>query len=383
MVEQMESYADRSRAKLESPEYVRTSLAAAMTLGLVPGQFLRGAKLYCLNFLLTYDDGCVGRCAYCGLSRGRRSSEAWSERSFIRVDWPTVSVVEVVERLDAKVCPHVERACVSMVTNRRARQDLLTVASRLRGSVETMSALITPTIVDYEWLVALRESGVDRVGVAVDAAYEELFDRLRGSSVGGPHKWDRYWKVVEDSVRVFGRYKAGVHLIVGLGETEEEMVRAVQRAHDMGALTHLFSFYPEEGSQMEGCQQPPIGQYRRVQLARYLINKGLSRVEDMKFGDGGRLRSFGVTDDEAQRVVESGLPFLTSGCASRSRENACNRPFSDYTPQQALLGEVRNYPFPPDESDIRIIKEQLKDYSLTPSKSWVADADLALISLRD
>jgi biotin synthase len=351
-----------------------------MTLGLVPGQFLRGAKLYCLNFLLTYGDGCVGRCAYCGLSRGRRSSEAWSERSFIRVDWPTVSVDEVVERLGANACPHVERACVSMVTNRRARRDLLTVVGRLRGSVEALSALITPTIVDYRWLVALRESGVDRVGVAVDAAYEELFDRLRGSGVGGPHKWDRYWKVVEDSVCVFGRYRVGVHLIVGLGETEEEMVRTVQRAYDAGALTHLFSFFPEERSQMEGCPQPPVGQYRRVQLARYLINSGLSRVDDMKFGDGGRLLSFGVVDDELEKVIASGLPFMTSGCASKNRENACNRPFSDYTPLQALTGEFRNYPFLPDGSDIRIVKEQLKDYSPTPSKVWVRDIDWAFTS---
>jgi len=349
-----------------------------MTLGLVPGEFLRGARLYCLNFLLTYEDGCLGRCAYCGLSRGRRSSEAWSERSFIRVDWPTVSIDEVVERLDAKVCPHVERACVSMVTDYRARRDLLTVVARLRGRAGGMSALITPTIVDYEWLVSLREAGVDKVGVAIDAANESLFNRLRGRGVGGPHRWDRYWKVVEDSVHIFGRYNVGVHLIVGLGETEEEMVRTVQRAYDVRALTHLFSFYPEERSQMEGCPQPPIGQYRRVQLARYLINKGLSTVEGMRFGEGGRILSFGVADDKLERVVESGLPFLTSGCAGKNRENACNRPFSDYTPRQALMGEFRNFPFQPNESDILIIMEQLRDYSLTPFKPWVKDTDWAL-----
>ncbi|MHA2015753.1 MAG: radical SAM protein, partial [Candidatus Thorarchaeota archaeon] len=42
----------------ESPEYVRTSLAAAMTIGKVPGRFYRDAKLYCINILLTYDEGC-------------------------------------------------------------------------------------------------------------------------------------------------------------------------------------------------------------------------------------------------------------------------------------------------------------------------------------
>ena len=45
---------------VESPEYVRVSSAAAMTLGLMPGRFLRGAKLYCVNLLLMYDSGCAG-----------------------------------------------------------------------------------------------------------------------------------------------------------------------------------------------------------------------------------------------------------------------------------------------------------------------------------
>ncbi|KKL25466.1 hypothetical protein LCGC14_2404990, partial [marine sediment metagenome] len=33
----------------ESPEYVKLSLAAAMTLGFREGRFYRNAKLHCLN----------------------------------------------------------------------------------------------------------------------------------------------------------------------------------------------------------------------------------------------------------------------------------------------------------------------------------------------
>ena len=64
-------------AERESPEYIRISTAAAMTLGFVPGRFFRGAKLYCLNLLLTYDKGCVAKCAYCGLQRARQIDEPW------------------------------------------------------------------------------------------------------------------------------------------------------------------------------------------------------------------------------------------------------------------------------------------------------------------
>jgi biotin synthase-related radical SAM superfamily protein len=36
---------------------------------------------------------------------------------------------------------------------------------------------------------------------------------------------------VEEAARIFDRAKAGVHLIAGLGETEQEMIATIQRAH--------------------------------------------------------------------------------------------------------------------------------------------------------
>lgn len=349
--------------KHESPDYVRTSLAAAMTMGIYPGRFFRDAKLYCINLLLTYDEGCTARCAYCGLSGARDTGRPWSEQSFIRVDWPTVALDEVTSRLRGGFCPHVERVCVSMITNGRARRDLITVVDRLHREVDSISALITPTIVDKEWLYRLKEAGADMVGVAIDAATRELFEKLRGQGIRGPHRWEKYWKTVGEAVEVFGRGKVGVHLIVGLGETEEGMVGTIQRAHNMGAQTHLFSFYPEEKSTMQDHPQPPIGKYRRIQLARYLINHGLSSVDKMGFDKDGRLIDYGVNEENLDGIIDSGMPFMTSGCPGKTLENACNRPFDNCTPYQAYIGELRNYPFQPNEEDVKIIRKQLWDYS--------------------
>ena len=47
---------------------------------------------------MTYDDGCVGRCAYCGLNR-RREVEP-DKRTFIRVDWPTYQLVDIIARFN-------------------------------------------------------------------------------------------------------------------------------------------------------------------------------------------------------------------------------------------------------------------------------------------
>lgn len=355
----------------ESPEYVRISLAAAIALGFARGSFYRGAVSYCVNLLLTYEFGCVGRCAYCGLSVSRRAQGSWRERSFIRVDWPTVRFSDVLGRLEQGACPCVERVCISMVTYGRARRDALYMVEKLSEVTDSISVLVSPMIVDRAWLRRSKELGADKIGVAVDAATRELFDKLRGKGVGAPLMWDKYWRVVEEAVDVFGPYNVGVHFIVGLGETEREMVEAIQRAYDIGALTHLFSFFPEEGSLMEDHPQPPIGQYRRIQLARYLINKGIARAEDMEFDDRDRLVSFGVEQTTLNEVIDSGLPFMTSGCPSKNRENACNRPFSNCTPYQAMIGELRNFPFRPTPEDIAIIRRQLADYSDVPVKVWV------------
>jgi biotin synthase len=342
----------------ESPDYVRTSTAAAMTMDFIPGRFYKDARLYCVNLLITYGEGCRARCAYCGLSGGRDVSGC-EDQSFIRVDWPTVPLNEVVERLRREVAGHVERVCVSMITNLRACEDTLTVVERLRSATDHVSVLITPTIVDANWLRRLRDAGADMVGIAIDAATPALFKKLRGSGVEGPHDWVQYWRTLEEAVAVFGEMNVGIHLIVGVGETEREMVETIARARAMGVRVHLFSFFPEEGSQMEGHSQPPMGQYRRMQLARYLIEYGIAPVEGMTFDASGRLTGFGLPTDKLEGVIDLGLPFMTSGCPGRTMENACNRPFANDTPSQAEEGLMRNFPFPPDAVDVTRIRAQL------------------------
>ena len=63
----------------ESPEYVRLSLAADMSLGFRRGRFWRDARMTCVNLLLAYEDGCKANCAYCGLARERVAGPVLAE----------------------------------------------------------------------------------------------------------------------------------------------------------------------------------------------------------------------------------------------------------------------------------------------------------------
>jgi len=330
------------------------SLAAAMTLGLRPGIFYRGAKLSCINLLLTYESGCAGNCTYCGLQRQR--SGRFSEKSFIRVEWPSFPLVEILERC-ADRSAHIDRVCISMVTHGRAVADTLAVAQSLQSLGKYVSVLMAPTVVDGEAIRAFQDAGVEIGSVALDTATEELFDTHRVSGVKGPHSWQRYWDCLGEAVEVFGRKRAGCHLIVGLGESEAEMAKTIQRVNDMGVNVHLFSFYPEEGSALADRAPCPPGQYRRLQLASYLIQNEFTDCQHIRFDDAGNIIDYGIDKNDERIVIDSGIPFMTSGCPGKDKLAACTRPFGDGPP-----GDIRSYPFAPNMEDIAKIRMELEDF---------------------
>lgn len=340
----------------ESPEFVRLSLAAAMTLGFTDGWFFRGAQLRCINLLLTYSDGCRANCAFCGLAREKE--QQYSAKKFIRVPWKTVATDEVIERLKSAP-PHVGRVCVSMITHPRCRADVLEICRRVAEETGIgVSLLISPTIMKEDDLKAMKEAGADRIGVAVDAAVPEIFERLRGKAVRGPHRWDRYWSIYEQSLEVFGQGMSGVHLIRGIGETEKELVHAISRAREMGGSTHLFSFFPERGSVMQDVEPPPMGSYRRIQLARRLIDHDRTRAHLMAFDDQDRIVDFGVSEEEEYATIRLGDAFETSGCPGPDGKVACNRPFGNERPGP----DIRNFPFPPTADDVEKILREIREY---------------------
>ena len=342
-----------SHTSPESPLVLRTSLAAAMTLGFKKGLFYRNARLHCINLLLTYVGGCSARCAYCGLS-GRRPGP-YSSKSFIRVQWPTYSLEEILEGISDHR-EKIRRVCLSMITHGRAVADTREICRRLRSSCSVpVSLLVSPTLVGLEDLEDFRSAGADKIGVAIDLATPALFERYRGSGVCGPHRWENYWRCLSQALEVFGQGNAGAHFMVGMGENEKEMCASMQRVRDMGGRTHLFSFFPESGSPLENGSPPSLDRYRRIQVARHLIDNRIAGVASFSYSEDGRIEGFGTSRDEFERIVDSGEPFRTSGCTGSDGEVACNRPFANSRPGP----EIRNYPFRPAPEDLDMIRLQL------------------------
>lgn len=341
-----------------SPAYVQLSTAAAITLGLMAGRMYRTACTHCLNLLVTYPEGCRANCAYCGLARHREESRDYAERNFIRVGWPSLPYDEVIRRVKAgEDKGQFQRMCISMITHPSSDADSLELLDRWTRELPhiPVSILSNPTTMEKQDLAAFKGLGADIFTVALDAVTPEIFARTRGKAVDSPHRWEKYWQVIEWASEIFGAEKFGVHLICGMGETEREMLDVCQKIRNMGGHNHLFAFFPERGSLMEDWPACDAGRWRRIQVGRFMIDYAGGQVSQMCFDEAGRVTDFGVLPEELDRLIRTGKPFRTSGCPGRDEDiSACNRPYGDSKPSGVL-----SYPFVLSAEDVALAKKQM------------------------
>ncbi|OIO55218.1 MAG: radical SAM protein [Alphaproteobacteria bacterium CG_4_10_14_0_2_um_filter_63_37] len=345
--------------EMRSPQWVQMSTAAAITLGIMPGWMHRTDCTHCLNLLLTYPEGCRANCAYCGLARHRDEERNYADRNFIRVDWPSAPLDDVIQTIkEGKDGGKVERMCISMITHPRSEEDTLAILKKWRAELPEIptSILSNPTTMNRADLVALKEAGADIFTVALDGASEAVFEATRGKGVQGPHTWSKYWEVLGMAREIFGRERIGAHIIIGMGESEQEALETIQKVRDMGGHSHLFAFFPEEGSLMDDRPAVDRAQYRRVQLGRYLIDFDHARIEQFSFDADGVVTDYGLSAEDYDYFVNQGRAFQTSGCPGKSHDvSACNRPYGD-----SPVSDIASFPFALNAEDVLIAKAQLE-----------------------
>jgi lipoyl synthase len=324
------------------PSQVRVSTGSAIALGLIEGRI---DVVPSTAYLMTYRDGkCSANCCFCPQARG---SYAKAEL-LSRVTWPRFPIRSVLNGIkSAAEKSRVRRVCIQALNYSGVFSDLSYIAGALSFSAVPVSVSCQP--VNVENIRRLAMAGFDRIGIALDAVTEKLFEAVKGSGVSGPYSWSEQWRLLRDAVEVFGRGNVSTHLIAGLGESERDLVFVFQECVDMGVSPALFAFTPVRGTALERHCPPSVESYRRVQVARYLIVNGLSRRADFRFDADGRVVDFGVERKVLRDLARSGVPFLTSGCPD------CNRPFYNEKPS----GPIYNYPRSLGEDEKAEILNQL------------------------
>ncbi len=316
------------KKKAHLAQSVRVSLGSAINLGLVKGRL---DAIPTTTYLLTHrEEKCLANCAFCPQARESKGRADMLSR----VSWPIFQTSKVIDALRMGVEKgNVRRICIQALKHPEIFSELLMMVKEILSRVDVpISVSCQP--MNKEKMSQLVKVGVERISIALDAATEQIFDRVKGRLVKGPYIWKEQLELLNKAVQVFGKGKVSTHLIVGLGETEIEMVQILQKCVDMGVLPALFAFTPVLDTAMEARPQPLLSIYRRVQLCRYLIYHRISRSENFRFDRKGRITHYGVDKKVLETIVMTGKPFVTSGCQD------CNRPYYNEKP----AGPIYNYP---------------------------------------
>ena len=284
---------------------------------------------------LMLGERCSRNCSFCAQARESRSSaEALS-----RVTWPAFPpelLAEAVARAYSNGV--IQRVCLQATISRdHVASTHRAVRSLAQRSPVPICASVMPR--DTEDVAVLLAAGAERVTIALDAASERVYREAKGGS------WEHPWGLLERCARLWPGH-IGTHLMVGLGETQRELVECFQRLADLGVTVALFAFTPVPGTLLAQRQPPPLQHYRCAQVARWLIIHRLARAEDFGYDDLGRLCGYGLSSQQLRLHLAGGEAFRTAGCPG------CNRPYYNERPG----GVMHNYPRPltPGEADLEV-----------------------------
>jgi biotin synthase len=266
-----------------------------------------------------------------------------------RISWPAFPIGRALDKIQGP-CKRgvIKRVCIQALNYHEVISHVETLIRAINERTDMpISVSCQPLIIENVRRIA--KAGAERIGIPLDAAAQDLFEKIKGRSAGGPYNWQGQFELLEGAVSIFGKGMVSTHLIVGLGETEKEMVETIQRCVDMGVFPALFAFTPVLGTDLEHESQPPIDRYRRVQVARSLILHKTTTIKKMRFNEQKTLVDFGVDKETMTKAVRSGEPFLTTGCPD------CNRPYYNERPS----GPIYNFPRKLTREELSEIKAQL------------------------
>ncbi|HHV78963.1 MAG TPA: radical SAM protein [Firmicutes bacterium] len=320
---------------------IRVSAGTEILLGF---RHIRADALSATAYLMI-GEKCSRACAFCPQAVG-----ATPRRTGLlsRVVWAEHAPGDIVLGI-ARAGTKVKRICLQCLGSEAAMEEALTFLQLLRqggllapGDTPRVSVSMNTTMVSH--CEEFFQSGADRIGLPIDVADEATFRQLKGGSLG-----EEVARVLETARKWPGRIT--VHFIVGLGETEREILELAQLMIDERITVALFSFTPIPGTRMEEREPPALPSYRRIQLGLYLISHGLISIRGMSFNASGQLTGINLPEGLRGRllpVLYKGKAFMTTGCPD------CNRPYYNERPG----GTMYNYPWPPTwEETVKAVME--------------------------
>ncbi|MGB9749447.1 MAG: radical SAM protein [Caldisericia bacterium] len=266
---------------------------------------------------------CLRDCKYCSLSKSSNSEEKFLSR----VVWPSFEINDVIQRI-LNNRDRIKRVCIQTVNNRFSKEIYTKILKEISDKVKVSISINTE---NDNLIKKIFSFGADRIGLALDIATEKNYEFLRGGD---------FFKKINFILKTGKIYEGRIstHIIVGLNETDFEILNLYKLFITNKINVGLFSFTPIKGTYLEKNMPPKLIRYRKIQIGTKLLEIGFE-LRDFKFKNNGEIVGFPKFNLEELIKLK---PFNTRGCPD------CNRPFYNERP----TGEVYNYPFDLDKESI-------------------------------
>ncbi len=308
---------------------IRVSIGSASVLGLDSKEFKEPPTTL---YIMTYKEGhCTANCGFCPQARESSSSTD----KLARIEWPVYSFKEFLTKLKyATPLKKVYRICVQTLNYPENFKELIEIVTQIRKVSNLPISVATPPL-SKDKMSELKLIGVQRIGIALDGATKEIFEKVKGKEVRGPYIWEDHIKTLKDALEIFSKGSVSTHIIIGLGETEKQVIGLLLELIDMGILPGLFAFAPIKGTQFENNSPADLLSFRKIQLSRFLIINKNKRLTDFALNSKEQIVKFNINKLELENIIKDTDAFLTSGCPS------CNRPYYDSRPSGPIYSYAR------------------------------------------
>ena len=138
---------------------------------------------------------------------------------------------------------------------------------------------------DPAWFERLRASGVDALGMHLEAVTPEVRQRIMPGKA--EVSIEHYLQAFADAVAVFGRGQVSTYILAGLGDSIDAILAMCARLIALGVYPFVVPFVPISGTPLAD-HPPPEPAFMRALLAPLaeLLAEGGLRARDIKAGCG-------------------------------------------------------------------------------------------------
>lgn len=216
-------------------------------------------------------------CQFCAIEESLKGDRTIARKTPAQL----AEVAEAAFRLDG--IKHVVMTTGTPNRSDRGAAYLAECAAAIKAAVDIPIQAQCEPPDDFAWFERLRASGVDSLGMHLEAVDPEVRSQIMPGKAEVPIEY--YFEAFAAAVDVFGRGQVSTYLLAGLGDSLETLVETCDRLIQIGVYPFVVPFVPISDTPLAQHPAPSSEfMYALYQQVGALLKQGQLSSQDIKAG---------------------------------------------------------------------------------------------------